>query len=223
MKIGIFGGTFNPVHYGHLRAAEEVRERLELDTVLFVPSKNPPLKTEDIAPAKHRYEMLRRALRRSKPLDLSDIEFGLEGKSYTVRTIETLQLKYRNAEFCFILGIDAFLDIPNWWHPERLTALADFAIISRPGYLFEELRGSPYLKAGRGMLKELDRGKIGHHRVKLASKRGAFLLAIPPVGISSTEIRRLLRGGRSIKFLLPPEVESYIISNKLYRNLRVEK
>ncbi len=218
MKIGIFGGTFNPVHYGHLRAAEEVRERLELDTVLFVPSKNPPLKTKDIAPAKHRYEMLKRALRGSKPLGLSDIEFGLKGKSYTVRTIETLQLKYRNAEFCFILGIDAFLDIPNWWHPEQLTSLTDFAIISRPGYLFEEVRESPYLKAGRGMLKELDRGKIGHHRVKLASNRDAFLLAIPPVGISSTEIRRLLRGGRSIKFLLPPEVESYIISNKLYKN-----
>ena len=218
MKIGIFGGTFNPVHYGHLRAAEEVRERLDLDTVLFVPSKNPPLKTKDIASAKHRYEMLKRALRGSKQLDISDIEFGLKGKSYTVRTIETLQLKYRDAEFCFILGIDAFLDIPNWWHPERLTALTDFAIISRPGYLFEELRESPYLTAGRGLLQELDSGQTGHHRVELTSKRDALLLPIPPVGISSTEIRRLLRMGRSIKFLLPPEVESYIISNKLYKN-----
>ncbi|MCG2721889.1 MAG: nicotinate-nucleotide adenylyltransferase [Thermodesulfovibrionales bacterium] len=218
MKIGIFGGTFNPVHYGHLRAAEEVRERLALDTVLIIPSRNPPLKTKDIAPAKHRYEMLKLALRGSKQLNLSDIEFGLKGKSYTVRTIETLQLQYRNAEFCFILGIDAFLDIPNWWHPERLTALTDFAIISRPGYLFEDLRESPYLRAGRGILKELDSGKTGHHRVELASKRDVLLLPIPPVGISSTEIRRLLWRGRSIKFLLPPEVESYIISNKLYKN-----
>ncbi|MDQ7786563.1 MAG: nicotinate-nucleotide adenylyltransferase [Thermodesulfovibrionales bacterium] len=218
MKIGIFGGTFNPVHYGHLRAAEEIRERLDLNTVLFIPSRNPPLKTKDIAPAKHRYEMLKRALRGSKQLNLSDIEFGLKGKSYTVRTIETLQLQYRNADFSFILGIDAFLDIPHWWHPERLTVLTDFAIISRPGYLFEDLRESPYLKAGKAMLKELDRGKTGHHRIKLTSKRDALLLPITPVGISSTEIRRLHKRGRSIKYLLPPEVESYIISNKLYKH-----
>jgi nicotinate-nucleotide adenylyltransferase len=216
-KIGIFGGTFNPVHYGHLRAAEEVRERLALDTILFVPSKNPPLKTKGIAPAKQRYEMLMLALRRNKHFELSDIEFRLKGKSYTVSTIETLQSLYRDVVFSFILGIDAFLDLPNWWHPERLTALSDFVVISRPGNFFEDLMKSPYIKTGRKRLKDLDSAKAGHCKVKLKSNRNAFLLPLTPVGISSTEIRQLVRRGKSIKFLLPPEVESYIISSKLYK------
>jgi nicotinate-nucleotide adenylyltransferase len=216
-KFGIFGGTFNPVHYGHLRAAEEVRERLALEKILFVPSQNPPLKTKDIASARQRYEMLMLALRGNKHFELSDIEFRLKGKSYTVRTIETLQSLYRDVVFCFLLGIDAFLDIPNWWHPERLTALTDFVVISRPGNFFEDLMKSPYIKTGRSILKALDSAKDGHCKVKLKSNRNAVLLPLTPVGISSTEIRRLVRRGKSIKFLLPPEVESYIISSKLYK------
>ncbi|MFZ5907703.1 MAG: nicotinate-nucleotide adenylyltransferase [Nitrospirota bacterium] len=218
MKIGIFGGTFNPVHYGHLRAAEEVREQLGMDTVLFIPSKNPPLKTRNVAPAKHRYEMLKRALRGSRQFTLSDIEFVRKGKSYTVRTLKSLQSLHPNAEFCFILGIDAFLDIPNWWQPEKLVALTDFVIISRPGYRFKDLSASPYLKAGTGMLQGLDRSRSRQRRVGLPGERQAWLLSVTPVGISSTEIRNLLSKGRSIKFLLPPDVESYIILNKLYRN-----
>jgi nicotinate-nucleotide adenylyltransferase len=217
-KFGIFGGTFNPVHYGHLRAAEEVRERLALDKILFVPSKNPPLKTKDIAPARQRYEMLMRALRGNKHFELSDIEFRLKGKSYTVSTIETLQSLYRDVVFSFMLGIDAFLDLPNWWHPERLTALTDFVVISRPGNFFEDLMKSPYIKTGRKRLKDLDSAKAGHCKVKLKSSRNAVLLPLTPVGISSTEIRQLVRRGKSIKFLLPPEVESYIISSKLYKH-----
>jgi len=216
-KFGIFGGTFNPVHYGHLRAAEEVRERLALEKILFVPSQNPPLKTKDIASARQRYEMLMLALRGNKHFELSDIEFRLKGKSYTVRTIETLQSLYRDVVFCFLLGIDAFLDIPNWWHPERLTALTDFVVISRPGNFFEDLMKSPYIKTGRSILKGLDSAKAGHCKVKLKSNRNTVLLPLTPVGISSTEIRRLVRRGKSIKFLLPPEVESYIISSKLYK------
>jgi nicotinate-nucleotide adenylyltransferase len=216
-KFGIFGGTFNPVHYGHLRAAEEVRERLALEKILFIPSKNPPLKTKDIAPAKQRYEMLMLALRGNKHFELSDIEFRLKGTSYTVRTIETLQSLYRDVVFCFLLGIDAFLDMPNWWHPERLTALTDFVVISRPGNFFEDLMKSPYIKTGRSILKGLDSAKAGHCKVKLNSNRNAVLLPLTPVGISSTEIRQLVRRKKSIKFLLPPEVESYIISSKLYK------
>jgi len=196
-KFGIFGGTFNPVHYGHLRAAEEVRERLALEKILFVPSQNPPLKTKDIASARQRYEMLMLALRGNKHFELSDIEFRLKGKSYTVRTIETLQSLYRDVVFCFLLGIDAFLDIPNWWHPERLTALTDFVVISRPGNFFEDLMKSPYIKTGRSILKALDSAKDGHCKVKLKSNRNAVLLPLTPVGISSTEIRRLVRRGKS--------------------------
>jgi nicotinic acid mononucleotide adenylyltransferase len=107
--------------------------------------------------------------------------------------------------------------MPNWWHPERLTDLTDFIVISRPGKFFEDLMKSPYIKTGRSILKGLDSSKTGHYKVKLKSKRYAVLLPLTPVGISSTEIRHLVRRRKSIKFLLPPEVESYIISSKLYK------
>ncbi len=217
MKVGIFGGTFNPVHYGHLRAAEEVREKLELDKILFMPSGKPPLKTKEIADAEHRYEMVSLAIVHNPFFEMSDIECRLSGKSYTVKTIEELKKAGPETEFILILGIDAFLDIPNWWQPERLIALVDFVIISRPGFKFVDLQASPYMKINQKILKELDRSENEIYATKLKSNRDAILLRLTPIGISSTEIRRLSKQGRSIKYLLPAEVQSYIIINKLYR------
>jgi nicotinate-nucleotide adenylyltransferase len=217
MKVGIFGGTFNPIHYGHLRAAEEVRERLGFDRILFVPSGNPPLKAADKADALHRYEMARLALADSKYFQLSDIEYRLSGKSYTVKTIEALKNADPCAEFSFILGIDAFLDIPNWWHPGELIALTDFVVISRPGFVFMDLSISPYMKIDRRVLSRIDNKESETYRAKLKSGRTAILLRLTPVGISSTEVRRLVRQGRSIKYMLPADVQSYIITKKLYR------
>ena len=216
MKIGIFGGTFNPVHYGHLRAAEEVREKLRLDKILFIPAKNPPLKTKDIATAEHRYELLKLALRGNRYFELSDIEYRLKGKSYTAKTILELQKIYPPSDFFFILGIDAFLDIPHWWNPEKLITLTNFAVISRPGFRFTDLKTSPYIKEQRRVLGKLDEEKAELYEAKLPGKKKAVLLRITPMEIASTEIRRLLRQGKSIKYLLPPEVKSYIIFNKLY-------
>lgn len=217
MKVGIFGGTFNPIHYGHLRAAEEVREKLKFDKILFIPSKSPPLKTEAIADAVHRYEMLRLAIFNNRFFELSDIECRLPGKSYTVKTVDELTKTNPGTRFFFILGIDAFLDIPNWWHPERLIALTNFVIISRPGFKFIDLQTSPYTKINRRILSELDNGETETCKIKLKSNKDAILLRLTPIGISSTEIRRLIRQGKSIKYLLPAEVKSYIISNRLYK------
>jgi len=217
MKVGIFGGTFNPIHCGHLRAAEEVRERLGFDRILFVPSGNPPLKAADKADALHRFEMARLALADSKYFQLSDVEYRLSGKSYTVKTIESLKNADPRAEFSFILGIDAFLDIPNWWHPEELIALTDFVVISRPGFVFTDLGISPYVKIDRRVLNRIDNKESETQRAKLTSGRTATLLRLTPIGISSTEVRRLVRQGRSIKYLLPADVQSYIITKKLYR------
>jgi len=224
MKVGIFGGTFNPIHYGHLRAAEEVRERLGFDRILFVPTGNPPLKSADRSDAFHRIEMVRLALADSKYFQLSDVEYRLSGKSYTVKTIEALKNTDPYAEFSFILGIDAFLDIPSWWHPEELIALTDFVVISRPGLGFIDLGTSPYMKIDRKVLNRIDNKKIEIHRAKLKGGRTATLLRLTPIGISSTEVRRRVRQGRSIKYLLPADVQSYIITKKLYgRNkLRVK-
>lgn len=216
MKVGIFGGTFNPIHYGHLRAAEEVREKLALDKILFIPSGKPHLKTKEIADAKHRYEMTRLAIVNNVFFELSDIEFKLSGKSYTVKTIEALKKANPEAEFFFILGIDAFLDILQWWQPERLITITHFVIISRPGFKFIDLQALPYMKIDQKILKEFDRFENEICVTKLKSNREAILLKLTPIGISSTEIRRLIKQGISIKYLLPAEVQSYIITNKLY-------
>ncbi|MEW6052560.1 MAG: nicotinate-nucleotide adenylyltransferase [Nitrospirota bacterium] len=221
MKIGIFGGTFNPIHHGHLRAAEEVREKLRMDRIVFIPSGTPPLKTKEIAAAHHRYEMTRLAIAQNSFFEVSDLECRQKGKSYTVKTLEILQQANPDAALYFILGIDAFLDIPNWWQPERLTAAAHFIVISRPEFRFADLLGSPYLTTGKQALRRFDRLDAGIGTVKLKSRKEAFLVRTIPMGISSTEIRMLIRHGKSIKYLLPPEVQSYIIINKLYSNLRM--
>lgn len=220
MKVGIFGGTFNPIHYGHLRAAEEVREKLGFDKVLFIPSGSPPLKTEELADAIHRYKMTRLALVTNRLFELSDIECRLSGKSYTVTTVERLKENNPEVEFFFILGVDAFLDITNWRHPERLVTLTNFVIISRPGFRFIDLQVSPYIKINRRTLEELDNAKIETYSIKLKSNRDVTFLKLTPIGTSSTEIRTLIKQGKSIKYLLPAEVESYIIANKLYGNKR---
>jgi nicotinate-nucleotide adenylyltransferase len=218
LKVGIFGGTFNPIHYGHLRAAEEVREKLEFDKILFIPSGSPPLKIKELADAKHRYKMTRLAIVTNRLFELSDIECRLSGKSYTVKTVEELKKNNPEIEFSFILGIDAFLDVTNWWHPERLITLANFVIISRHGFRFIDLQISPYIKINRRILKRLDNAEIETYTIKLKSSRNATFLRLTPIGISSTGIRRLLKEGKSIKYLLPAELESYIIANKLYCN-----
>jgi nicotinate-nucleotide adenylyltransferase len=216
MNVGFFGGTFNPVHFGHLRAAEEVREKLGLDKILFIPSGKPPLKTREIVPAKHRYEMLRIALLGNPFFELSDIECRKRGKAYTVKTLEALRDIHPGTRFFFILGIDAFLDIPHWWRPEQLVSMTDFVVLSRPGFLFSMMRGSPYLKTGIRLLRDVDLARNTTNVIRLKSERYAVLLRQTPVGISSTQIRLSLRQGKSIKYLLPPKVQSYIITHKLY-------
>ncbi|MDA8104435.1 MAG: nicotinate-nucleotide adenylyltransferase [Nitrospiraceae bacterium] len=211
MKIGVFGGTFNPIHYGHLRAAEETREILGLDKVFFIPSGNPPLKSEDLADALKRYKMVRLAVVRNRFFDVLDIECVKSEKSFTVETLEVLLRQYHDAELYFMLGIDAFLDIPNWWRPEQLVSMVNFAVVSRPGREFDEMLSSPFAKT-----KDLAESGGESLTLELLTGRKAELVKITPLDISSSDIRRRIRAGRSIKYLLPEDVESFIISNKLY-------
>lgn len=217
MKVGIFGGTFNPIHYGHLRAAEEVRECLGFDRILFVPSKKPPLKSKDIADPKHRFEMVRLAISDNSFFQLSDIEYKIPGKSYTVRTINALKKQYPTTAFYFMLGTDAFIDIPNWWHPEELINLTDFVILLRPGFGISYLKNSPFLETNLKKIKDFEKSSERYLEIKLKNRRQAFILKITPFQISSTEIRSHIKLNRSIKYLLPQDVQSYIISNKLYK------
>jgi nicotinate-nucleotide adenylyltransferase len=219
-KIGVFGGTFNPIHYGHLRAAEEVREMLGFERVLFVPSGNPPLKTGHLADALKRYEMVRLATAGNRSFDVLDIESVKPAKSYTVETLEVLVNRYSGSELYFMLGMDAFLDIPGWWMPEKLVSMVSFAVISRPGRKFEDLLSSPHLDVERGDLKALDDSDGECKIFRLKSLKEAALVKITPIDISSSDIRRRMQAGQSVKYLLPENVESFIISNKLYSPVR---
>lgn len=215
MKIGVFGGTFNPIHFGHLRAAEESREALALDKVLFIPAGDPPLKSGNIADAGKRFEMAQIATEGNRFFEVLDMECSRSGKSYTVETLAELQGRYADAELYFILGIDAFLDIPNWCRPGQLTSMVDFVILARPGHFFADLQASPYLD-GRNIPDTLDQGSSDCETVGLKSGKKAVLMRILPFAISSTDIRRRIQAGRSTKYLLPEKVESFIISNGLY-------
>lgn len=216
MKIGIFGGTFNPIHLGHLRVAEEAREALGLDRVIFIPAGNPPLKTRDIAAARHRLRMAELAVAGNRFFSVLDIECAKPGKSFTVQTLELLAQRYSGSILYFLTGIDAFLDIPQWKKPQQLLRLAHFVVLSRPGTRFANLLDSPYVSSGRGVLRLLDSARQSSATLPLSTGRDLALLRVTDLAISSTSIREALRNGRSTKYLLPPKVESYIIFNKLY-------
>ncbi len=218
MKLGIFGGTFNPIHYGHLRVAEEVKEKLGLNKIIFVPSGSPPLKGRELADAKHRYRMVQLAASKNRSFAVSAIEYKNKDKSYSVDTLEKLRRIYPGARLYFIAGIDAFIDIPNWWQPERLVSLADFIVVSKPSFRFTDLASSPYLKINKNILKKLDDAKLQTYKTKLKSGRDIIMVHITPVEISATRIRKLIKRREGIKYLLPEEVESYIITHKIYRS-----
>lgn len=217
MKIGLLGGTFNPIHYGHLRAASEVRERLGLDKIVFVPAGTPPLKSAELAEARHRLAMVKLAVAGNPFFEVSDIECRYAKKSYTVTTLERLTRDNPAWEPYFIIGSDAFADLPMWRDPARLLKLARFVVMGRPGHGFGVLRGSPYLGRGTGkVLKSLDSGELKHAQVALTGGGLADFVALNALSVSSTEIRALLHAGRSVAYLLPQDVETYIINNQLY-------
>lgn len=220
MKIGIYGGAFNPIHYGHLRTAEEIFELLGLDKVLFVPSGRPPFDKPDLEDANHRYNMVKIALKGNQHFKLSDIEMRRRGRAYSVDTIKRLEKEFKGDELFFIMGIDAFLDLPKWKEPERLINLTNLVIMSRPHFKFVDLIYSPYLKYPSKMaLKRLDIGAIPILSVPIAEGRKAFLSRVTEINISASYIRRSIMDGKSIRYLLPEVVESYIISHRLYKNM----
>lgn len=210
------GGTFNPVHYGHLAASEEVRERLKLDLVLFVPSFLPPHKPEeDIPSAAQRLEMVRLAIDGNPHFAVSDIEVKRGGRSYTIDTIDTLRSLYPGSELFFITGLDSFLEIRTWNRWESLLTRCTFVVLSRPGYRFSDLLKIDFMKNAKQELLSLDREEVRQAQAK-PGPFTVYLQMISHYDISSTDIRKRIREGRSIKYLLPERVEHYIINNKLY-------
>ena len=214
MKLGLFGGAFNPIHRCHLLVAETARTELGLDSVLFIPTGGPPHKPpSDFIPAKHRLEMVRLAIAPYPYFQLSDIETKREAKSYTIDTVRTLKETYPpDTHLVFIIGLDAFLELPSWREPARLLENCDFAVVSRAGFQFKSLEKLPILgMTDSDQLARLDAGQLEKYAFRLKSARSLWALAIPPCEGSSQEVRRRLKSKQSIENLLPTAVESYIL------------
>lgn len=197
-KLGILGGTFDPVHYGHLSIAEEARVQLGLEKVLFIPAGKPYFKLDwEIAPASDRLAILRLATQDNPCFEVSTFETERSGITYTVGTLEELRRRYGGGwEFYFILGWDAVNDFLSWHQPERIIGMAYIVAATRPGY-------KPNFSSLEAALPEA-KGRI-------------IPMKLPVLGVSSTEIRRRVREGKSIRYLVPEAVRCYIEEHGLYR------
>ena len=192
MNIGIFGGTFNPPHLGHLIIAEHVRERLGLAKVVFVPSAIPPHKQElEILDAHHRMEMLQFAVEGNSSFEISDVEVRRGGISFTVDTLEEFKKRFPGEELYLLIGMDNFAEFQEWRSPERILSLAALVVMTRPNTDLTHVEAN-------------DREQIR-------------MCVVPEIAISSSDIRRRVKEGKSIRYLVPAPVEAYIIRHHLYR------
>lgn len=200
-RIGILGGTFNPIHMGHLIMAEEVCKQHHLSKIVFMPTYIPPHKyVNDLAEAHHRHKMIQAAISDKRKFEVSDLEIMREGKSYTIDTIEEILNHYgEDSEIFLIIGADSLNELELWKNIKKLSQLCHFVIVNRPGFKIE---ASARLEEIIGNVNLLD----------MESLR----IEIPPVDISSTNIRKRLNGGVGIKDLVPECVEAYIKEHGLY-------
>jgi len=198
MKIGVLGGTFNPVHIGHLMVAEEARASLNLAEILLVPAGQPLLKLDyPVTPAEHRLQMLRLAIAGRPHFKVSTVEIERPGPSYTVGTIAELRVQYGSEdEIFFILGWDSLAQLPGWREPSRLIKMCYLVAVPRPGFQ------RPDLKALEDLIPGIS------ERVLLLDK--------PQIDISASAIRELAAQGLSLRHLVPEPVEEYIRQHKLY-------
>ncbi len=201
-RIGVYGGSFDPIHLGHLLIAEIAREQLNLSEVRFLPAALSPLK-QDQKPteAKHRVEMMRLAIGGNSYFKLDERELRRGGTSYTVDTLAELKAEQAGAELLFLMGADSLADFHAWREPARICELAFVAVVARGG------RPAPDLDQLRRYLPKT-------HSVNV----DAHLVSVPQVEISSTEIRARVRNGKSIRYQVPAAVEAYIAAANLYRD-----
>lgn len=191
-KIGLMGGTFNPVHNAHLALAERAADVFCLDEVWFIPSRNPQYKdTTDILSEEHRLESVKLATAGNEKFRVSDIEMKREGATYTVDTLEELHREYPDYSFYFIIGGDSLMNFKNWRNPSRISELAVIAATGRGGFEDEEIKD---------MINDLNNTFPGEFRY----------FSFPAMEISSTYIRETLKNGGSVRYLVPDPVIKYL-------------
>lgn len=214
-RIGVFGGTFDPIHVAHLRCAEEAGELLGLDRVLFVPAADPPHKPGRLTPAAHRLAMVRRAVAGNPRFRVSTIELDRRGKSYTVDTLRALRTRLPASHLTLLVGLDAFREIGTWKDYRTLFTLADLAVWTRPAERMRGLRALLPVAARPDFCYGSDRSFLEHR----TGTRVQFL-TVTALDISASDIRQRVRRGRSIRYLVPPAVERYLTREGLYRTSR---
>jgi len=215
-RIGVFGGTFNPIHVGHLRAAEDVAEQLELDRILFVPSAEPPHKSasrsDPIAPAALRLDWVRTAIADNPRLEVDPLEIERGGRSFTVDTLERIGKRTAPEPPVFVIGSDAFALLDSWREPERLVTLGHFAVMARPpadeGCLADWL--PEFLRTEVELAPD---GRSARHR-----RAGTWIRAVRicAFDVSSSDVRARIRSGRSVRYLLPEPVRGAALESEVY-------
>jgi len=220
MRIGLLGGTFNPIHLGHLRAAVEVKEGFSLDEIYLIPCAIPPhRKSGHVAGATDRFEMTRLATSNTPGFSASDVELKRSGPSYTIDTILHFKsVLSKDTELYFILGLDAFLEIDTWKSYIDLFPLIPFIILTRPnaGHIDPDLRQQKienFIKSKISAGYKYDSSQSGFIHLVMEP---LFLFDVTPLEISSSAIRSLIKKGRSIQFLVPDDVIDFIKTKRLY-------
>ncbi len=207
MRLGILGGTFDPVHYGHLVLAECCREHCRLDRVLFVPVAVPPHKTAyEVTAAADRVEMLKLAIGGHPQFEVCTYEVDRGGVNYTFETLAALQQEYPDAALFFLLGSDSLNDLPRWREPRRICELATLVVAQRAG------SSDPNWQPLAGLVSP---ERLDEYR--------ACQTTMPQIGISSNNVRRRVAEGRSIRYLVPRAAEKYIETHGLYRQVGADR
>jgi len=207
--IGIFGGTFDPVHFGHLRPALEVQQALGLNEVRFIPAGQPPHRETPYASTPQRLSMLRAAIEDQPGFVVDERELRREGPSYMVDTLASLREEVGQTPLCLILGYDAFLGLPGWHQWNSLIELAHLVITHRPGWSHDELDD-----ALQSLVKQCE---TGVERLSEQAAGGLLFVPVTQLDISATIIREQIRAGQDIRYLLPDTVYRIIREQKLYR------
>ena len=205
--IGVLGGTFDPIHYGHLRIAIEIYEQCHLAEVRLIPSAFPPLRQPPLASAELRLTMVKLALHNVMGLTVDDREFKQTAPSYTVNTLQSLRRDYPDTPLCFIIGMDAFINLPKWHQWQQLSELAHFIILQRPNYALPS--SSP--------LHTLLAKQVSTPQALRKQTAGlVFFANVPSCDISATRIRKHIAAGKQLAGLVPASVLEFIQTHQLY-------